>query len=277
MKPKDEIDNIILKTKALLESYNDNIKSGIISDEVSLTGGMLRKIIVPYGLKTLTKDAARIIKRNKKLNLNNTYLQDCRSLLSTCEHILSNISQKTKNITKDGNSNQILRKLNKIRGYKTPDAFLRNLSVVLTTIKSLDLIFNKDIPTFMSQQNLSEINIRKHEEIINLLNSFTIVQENLLAAIHSLEHRRIGSNRNCITSCHVAIEKLCIDIGREKDWKKSLKIILPSKSDQKMVKYTWNYLSGKGAHGGYSPTKEDALFCLDMTISTIKHILNRTR
>jgi hypothetical protein len=73
----------------------------------------------------------------------------------------------------------------------------------------------------------------------------------------------------------VAVEQFCIDAGKSGNWKEGLRNILESETDRRHVIGEWNYLSGKGAHGGHDPTEMEAKHCLRITVSCLEFMSER--
>ena len=132
-----------------------------------------------------------------------------------------------------------------------------------TKINSNDIIgIAKNLDTF------------NQDFIIALLKSYPLVLNSILGGLERLQNTTPDSYRHCITSCRASIESLCIKIGKNKDWKKSLNNIFTSDADRRQVKGVHHFLSAKGVHGGYNPTKKDAEYGFNLTVGTIHFIIH---
>ncbi len=289
MEPSEAIKSLIQQAKQLRENAKQALSGGILSDDLSLAGDIALKTIIPYGWKGVTKKTARKIMKNHHEKTKAEWLSRAHHLLGTCESTVREISENTTGLKEEGNSSKLVRKFNRVRSYKTPIKYLDTLIDVLEQIKNLDLIWNFDIPQELVKRKLrtrepmpkleglmSSIDPYDRDTIKNYLQKYPNVLESILGALDSLNRaNRPDAFRHCITSCRVAIEAACMSVGSNNDWKTALNNIFTSKTDQRTVKSTRNYLSGKGAHGGHTPTKQEAEYGLKMTIATLELILGK--
>lgn len=192
----------------------------------------------------------------------------------------------------------LLKNLIEHDGLRIQFPFFDTLINILNEIQSQDIIWNKDIPQELAhrkeivrQEQIKRAKLQSESKDItrlaksvNLLDRLSIsqnlkqfpdVQRSILGALDRLQTNDPDAERHCITSCRVAIESLCMELGSCRDWKAGLCKIYPSETDKRQVKGVWNYLSGKGAHGGHIPTKDEAEYALKITIATIEQIINK--
>jgi len=295
--PKDEIASLIQQGKSLRAQANQALSTGIHTNGASIVGDVLVKTLVPHGYKRIARKIGKAGQKTAKENIKAQWREVGDSFLSECEAKISQMSVNTKNLTISGNSHGLIRKFNRVRRIKDPILFFDNLMAVLEEIKRLDLIWNRDISKELTRRK--ELVEREKQEraklrgtsgkitriarTIDLFNRLSIaeqlrkypsVQNSILGALDRLQTNDPDAERHCITSCRAAIESLCIEIGKNRDWKKALNSIFPSETDRRQVKGVWNYLSGKGAHGGHKPTKKEAEYCLQITIATLEFIID---
>lgn len=208
------------------------------------------------------------------------------------------MSVNTRNLSPRGNSAKLLIKFNKVRRIKNAITYLDTLIAVLEEIRNLDLIWNQEIPleiakrkTAVEQERKERARLRalsprleRLSKTIDIYNRLSIaeklkrhpnVQQSVLGALDCLQRGGPDAERQCITSCRASVEALCIEIGKNGNWKIALDNIFPSETDRKVIKNIWNYLSGKGAHGGHTTTKEEAEYALKITIVTLEKIANK--
>lgn len=298
--PKDTIAQLIYEASQLRSQAEQALSTGIQADAAPIVGNWLIKAFVPHGMKGLARGLGRTGQRTSKLGINSHWRQIGNQFLSKCETSIREMSVKVKNLSTRGNSSKLLSKLNRARRTKNAVTFFDTLIPTLEEIRNLDLIWNRDIPEELAKRKaISEneykerialkesspkldrlaktVDIYNHLSISERLKQFPDVQQSILGALDCLLRGGPDAERQCITSCRVSIEMLCIQIGLNKDWKTALVNIFPSETDQKAIKGVWNYLSGKGAHGGHIPTKEEAEYGLKVTIATLEQLVNRRR
>jgi len=296
--PKDEISYLIQRGKALRAQADQALSTGVHTDYASIVGNLSVKAAVPQGYKGIARKIEKTLQKSVGANIKVRLREAGGIFLSECESKVRQMSINAKNLTISGNSPMLLRKFNRVRKIKSPLSFFDSLIIVLGEIKSLDLIRNEDIPRELSHRK--EIAEREKREKVKLqglsrgitriartvdlfnrlsiseqLRTYPSVQESILGALDRLQTDDPDAKRHCITSCRAAIERLCMEIGKNKGWKSALNNIFPSETDRKQVKGVWNYLSGKGAHGGHSPTNKEAEYCLQLTIATLDFIITK--
>jgi len=286
--PKDEVSHLIQRGKILRSRTNQAFSTGFHTDDVSIVRDLLVKAFVPHGYKQTVNKIGKAEQKLAKENVKAKWREVGDNFLSECESKIRQMSINTKNLTTSGNSDKLLRKFNRVRGIKGAIPFFDRLIVVLDEIKSFDLIWNNDIPSeLMRRKEIAEREKREklklrgisrditrvartiylfdRHSISKQLRTYPSVQKSILGALDSLQDDGPDAERHCITSCRAAIESLCMNIGKNKDWKSALNNIFPSDTDRRQIKGVWNYLSGKGAHGGHNPTKKEAEYCLQLT------------
>jgi hypothetical protein len=206
------------------------------------------------------------------------------------------LSINNRGLTLKGNSPVLVRKFNAALRIRDPLKAIEKTLVVVQEINSLDLIWNAEIPQELErrrevkrkdmEEKRAALMARKKADRMELaagsidrdelgakLEKYPAVRVSMLGAFDALYNGGPDGERHCVLSCRTGLENLCIAIGGEKDWKAGLKKIMPSETDQRAIIGVWNYLSGKGAHGGHIPTREETELGLKMTIALIEMIL----
>jgi hypothetical protein len=238
------------------------------------------------------------MKSTSKANVRAQWLQTGRTLLSQCETSLHEISIKTRNLSTYGNSSKLVLKLNRAKRMTNPVSFLGTLAVVLEEMTQYELIWNRDIPNELARRADESVRERSARaalrasspEIVRLsktvdifnrttvaddLRKYPVVSQSVFGAMDALARQGPDGNRQCIASCRASIEALAIHLGGEGDWKQALKRMMPSETDQRVVIGAWNYLSGKGAHGGHDPSQAEAGYGLSITIAALEYMVGK--
>lgn len=292
MTPKEEINSLISRGKTLQMQAQRVLLTGLSSPGASIIGELFVKEVIPFGYQQLSRDIGNSISRSSKKKAESLWRTEARNFLNESESKIKQMSINTKNLRKEGNSTALILKLNKVRRLQNPISIIVTTSTVLEEISKQDLLWNNDIQAELIKRKReadqekrerailkkSSPNILKEVSstdifdeflVLNLLNDLPSVKEKILGALDRLHTNDPDSSRHCIISCRAAVELYCIEKGKDGDWKKGLDNILPSETDRRQVKAIWNYLSGKGAHGGSSPTTEEAEYSLRLTITTL--------
>jgi hypothetical protein len=263
-------------------------------------GGILATTVVPYGLKGLSRTAGRTARRASKAYVTAQWLQAGRNLLSQCESVIREVSVNSRNLSSRGNSSKLLLKLNRVRRMTNPVTFLNALAVVLEETSQYDLLWNRDIPSELARRaevaaqersaraalrasspevvRLSKtVDVYNRLQIAESLRDHPAVAESVLGAMDTLIRQGPDANRQAIASCRASIERLAIELGGVGDWKQALTRVVPSETDQRTIIGAWNYLSGKGAHGGHDPSRDEAEYGLGITIAALTYLKERGR
>ena len=174
-------------------------------------------------------------------------------------------------------------------------SLLSALSGILSEIQSLPLIWNHELPQELARRREETarersaraalrasspevVRLAKAVDVFNrtlvadTLRPFPTVSQSVLGAMDSLARQGPDANRHCIASSRASIEALAIVLGDQGDWKTALKHVLPSETDQRVIIGAWNYLSGKGSHGGHNPTRAEAEYGLKITIAALEYL-----
>lgn len=296
--PKDEIYRLVRRGKHLRNQANHAISLGIHGDEATIVGDFIVKAFVPRGHKKVARQLGKTIQKREKERIKPHWRKIGDQFLSECCSVISQMSIFSNKMSVSGNSCRLLQRFNRVRKIRGAVTFFDNTISVLEEIMNLDIIWNGDIgqrlKTFREKERkdmamFRELrkksgDITRMAKTVDLFNRLSIagqlkdfphIRDSVLGAIDRIQTDDPDSNRHCITSCRVAIESLCIMIGKNNDWKTALNNIFTSEADRKQVKAVWNYLSGKGAHGGHTPTKKEAEYSLQVTIATLQFILTK--
>ena len=300
MTPKDRISQLIQEAVQFRYQAEQALSIGIHTDQAPILGELLVQAFVPHGAKGLTRKIGRSIRKTSKCNVNSSWRLVGDQFLGKCESSIKDMSIKVRTLSPGGNSSKLKKKFNRLRRIKNTVSFFNTLILVLHEIQNQDLIWNRDIPIELAirkaiaEQEKKEkailrasspklvrsaqtIEIYNRLSIAEKLKNYPNVQESVLGALDRLHEGGPDAQRQSIVSCRAAIETLCIQVGKNEDWKKALNCIFPSETDRRSIKNIWNYLSGKGAHGGHIPSKEDAEYALKITIATLEQIINKNR
>jgi hypothetical protein len=209
------------------------------------------------------------------------------------------ISIKSPKLPAHGNSSKLLLKLNRVRRATNPITFLETLAMALDEVAQYELIWNIEIPAELARRTeaasrersaraalrASSAEVVRLSRTVDLFNrtavadglrNFPAVSQSILGAMDVFVRQGPDGNRQSIASCRAGIEALAIQLGGAANWKQALKTVLKSETDQKIVIGAWNYLSGKGAHGGHDPTKGEAEYGLRITIAALEYLIGKS-
>lgn len=298
MTPNDMIFQLIQEAERYRSQARQALSIGIHTDQAPVFGELLVQTFVPHGAKGLVRKIGKSIRSSSKYQINSSWREFGDQFLSKCESSVKEVSINVRTLPPRGNSSKLSIKFNRVRRIKSAVSFFDTLIAILKDIQNHDLIWNNDIPAELASRKAIREQEKKEKAIlratspglvrlaqtIELYNRLSIaeklknypnVQESVLGALDRLQKGGADAERQCIVSCRAAIEGLCIQIGKSNDWKMALNKIFPSETDRKSIKSIWKYLSGKGAHGGHVPTKNDAEYALKITIATLEQIINQ--
>jgi hypothetical protein len=296
--PSENLQQLATQARQLAAQAAGALQTGYHSAQAGLMGSLLATTVIPHGLKGLSRSAGKTVARTSKANAKAQWLQAGRNLLSQSESVFRDISVNSLNLTPPGNSSKLVLKLNRVRRVTNPVTFLNTLSVVLDEVSRYDLLWNRDIPQELARRaevaaeersaraalrasspevvRLSKtVDVYNRLQIADTLRDHPAVSESVLGAMDTLVRQGPDANRQAIASCRAGIERLAVELGGVGDWKEALRKVVPSETDQRAIIGSWNYLSGKGAHGGHDPTRDEAEYGLRITISTLTYLNER--
>lgn len=264
----------------------------------NFVGDLLVKALVPHGAKGIVRNLGKGIVDNGRTKRIGDLQNLATEFIVSCQERVRLISVNRKDLPPKGNSAVLVRKFNSALRMKNPIKAMERTIIVLEEISSLNLLWNVEIPQELEKRK--ELKVKALEEKWKLkdsermlarsrvavealnrneisarLEKYPTVRTSILGAIDALENGGPDAERHCVISCRTSLENLCVTIGGDNDWKTSLKKIFPSATDQRAILGIWNYLSGKGAHGGHAPSKSEAEYGLKQTIASIQIILER--
>jgi hypothetical protein len=284
-----------MNARAIASQASHALQTGPHSAQTAWMGGIVATVVIPHGLKGLSRRFGREMARRSKASANAHWLDIGMGQLRQCESILREISVNSRNLTLGGNSSRLLVRLNRTRRVTNPLTFLSTLATTLDEVSQYDLIWNSDIPTELARRRavLTEertaradlrasspqivrlsrtIDLYNRSQIAESLRDHPAVAESIQGAMDTLVRQGPDANRQAISSCRASIERLSIELGNHGDWKQALRKVTTSEADQRSVIGAWNYLSGKGAHGGHDPSREEAEYGLKITLAALTYL-----
>lgn len=137
-----------------IEVYKHQTKGSQAEASIDLIGwatGELTEYIteipgIRRPVKKYSKKILRSQKKNQIRNINKIFLAKCDYWLNEISEFLKLISIKKKNLTPEGNSQQLLRKLTRVYRYVNVETRLKHGILVLREIQQLDTVYNSEIP-----------------------------------------------------------------------------------------------------------------------------------
>ena len=197
------------------------------------------------------------------------------SWLASITDYLNGISRATKSLSKQGNSQSIIRMFTKAKTGVKPETKLNRGLGAITRLKTIDLILNTDISNYLREKKAT--GMEKHhfwaKEINKLLAKHPAERMALLGAIESFEAKRMDANRQCLSSCRNCIESLVKKLSSNARWSEGLPHIVASKQKRRIIKDTYAFLSIHGTHGSESPSDADTRAGVDQTLASVRLII----
>ena len=114
--------------------------AGEVADYITEIPGT-RRIVQKYSKKYLAAQRQEQLK-----NMENTFLARCYAWLESIKSFLGAVSIKRANLTPQGNSHLLIKKLNRVYGYTKPETRIRHTITILRRIMTYPLIYNTEIP-----------------------------------------------------------------------------------------------------------------------------------
>jgi len=191
------------------------------------------------------------------------------------------ISIVKRTLTRQGNSEQLLKRFNRPRSLKSLDKKIKYTIIALESIKEMKLIYNRDIPGVITKRKKPRApkKISKYHsqsrQTLSQLNGYPEVKEALKGAIDRLEKKGPDYSRQCLGSCRNALESLVKQISGEMEWQNGLPKIVIDRTNRDVVKRTYSYLCKYGTHSQRITSQNKTEIGFALTLTAIAIILNK--
>ena len=120
--------------------------AGEVADYVTEIPGT-RRLVRKYSKKYLATQCQEQLK-----SMDKTFLTKCDTWLESIKNFLRTISMKRANLTAQGNSHLLIKKLDRIYGYAKPETRIRHTISTLRRIMTYSLIYNTEIPQILEKE-----------------------------------------------------------------------------------------------------------------------------
>ena len=280
-KIKNRINNYIKQGKSLLAETNSTLDS---IQKAKTTPKMLIDIF-----EVATQ--SRIEKKRLWSNLgtiwaSNPHYQNLESLNREYQEWYNQIIDFVKTISIDkrtlnqaGNSQVLINKFNRPKNMKALDKKIKYTIIPLESIKEMKLLYNENIPNILVKRKVKRKLEKKSKyyitakPILSQLRNYPEVKEAIKGAIERLEHNGSDYTRQCLGSCRNALETLVKQMSGQNEWTEGLSKLIPSRTNQNVVKGAYSYLCKYGPHSLKIPTHIESDNGFNLTMSAIAIIL----
>jgi len=120
--------------------------AGEVADYVTEIPGT-RSLLRKYSKKYLAAQRQEQLK-----NMEKAFLTKCDSWLESIKNFLRAVSIKRANLTVQGNSHLLIKKLDRVYGYAKPETKIRHTISTLRRIMTYPLIYNTEIPQILQNE-----------------------------------------------------------------------------------------------------------------------------
>lgn len=210
---------------------------------------------------------------------------------------LSTVSVAKTSLTIHGNSAQLTGRLALNRSGEKPATRLGKAVRFLETLDGQTLVFNGDIPELLKLRQIAKAEDKKAKAQLRLMDlpalgpGFDHQKFPHRAALHArfaeypAERQMVEGAmdafvgdgpdrfRQALGSCRVALESMAKRITGHERWLNEIGKI-GSDAARKIFRDLYDLLSSMGSHAGRSPTKHDAEFGIQQTLSCLIWLIN---
>jgi hypothetical protein len=286
------VDNIVRGRNLLQLSREIKEAKRDIDGKVASGVNILDAFVDLSGHKRTAKTAGRWWLHSNLEKRKNELDKNYEVWFSECINILEQVSTRRKRMNPHGNSGTLVSRFSKSKRYVRTESRLRHGIAYLESLSNEPLILNSEIRAYVrslerqestrkrsldSVKALEEIEIHPKfgniDEVLELLNPYPNEKEAIQGAITTYENGGPDSNRQSLSSCRNALEKLVCTLSEEKYWGNGLPKLVTSKSKRKIIRNNYEYLSEFGSHGPAPPTDVDTEWGIGITIASIKLLL----
>jgi len=212
---------------------------------------------------------------------------------------LRTISVATRNLTAQGSSGDLARRLARARKFKRFDTRIAHAVGELEAIAEEELVYNDDIPEFLKARRVRTLEERRRAREAKLLDLSSAMPGMESIELENREQLRThfrghdeiarmiegaldarGSSgadvdRQALASCRSAIEQAIFEATGERNFRAGL-AKLATGTRRRTIGDTYGFLSGYGSHPGGKPTKKDVSYGIRMTIASCSWILENS-
>lgn len=144
------------------QNKNSQTEAGI--DLIGWATGELTEYFteIPGIRRPTRKYSKKILKsrqKNQALSDNRLFLAKCENWLKNISDFLNTISVAKRNLSTEGNSQQLTRKLNRVYRYINAETRIKHGILVLKEIQQLETIYNNEIPKIYKKEMAEAYNI----------------------------------------------------------------------------------------------------------------------
>ncbi len=296
--PRDELRSLIDRGKALQHEAEVLLHDAKMLNPRLAMGRTVLRLFDVGGRRDLVS-LGRLLGAQGLVNRRDAVIQSFEQWYQESLRRLRTISIATRNLTAQGNSGALARRLARARKFKPLDTQIAHAVRELEAVAEEELVYNDDIPDFLKARRVRTLEERrraKEAELLDLSSATpgmeTVKMENreqLRAHFHGHDEvaRMIegaldarGSSgadvdRQALASCRSAIEQAIFEATGERNFRAGL-AKLATGTRRRTIGDTYGFLSGYGSHPGGKPTKKDVSYGIRMTIASCSWILENS-
>jgi len=296
--PRDELRSLIDRGKALQHEAEVLLHDAKMLNPRLAMGRTVLRLFDVGGRRDLVS-LGRLLGAQGLVNRRDAVIQSFEQWYQESLRRLRTISIATRNLTAQGNSGALARRLARARKFKPLDTQIAHAVRELEAVAEEELVYNDDIPDFLKARRVRTLEERrraKEAELLDLSSATpgmeTVKMENreqLRAHFHGHDEvaRMIegaldarGSSgadvdRQALASCRSAIEQAIFEATGERNFRAGL-AKLATGTRRRTIGDTYGFLSGYGSHPGGKPTTKDVSYGIRMTIASCSWILENS-
>jgi hypothetical protein len=252
--------------------------------------GLLPRGIVGHARKFKSRTVA-----SRRKGTTHALHAEVDALVRTARSRVASFSVKTQNLSEEGNSSNLLRRLGAGLDSGSPLARAQRLSRALNAISMLPLIANSEIPTLITQRERSRAIAsvtRRQADLERLAREVPLsspspgeigltfvgmptVIEPLLGAVRRLTDTDSESLRQGLNSLRVALDALVAERGGPGDWQVVGRRLVPRSEDWNVLR-SYHHLLSRASHAGTLYRRSDLELGIGMFLVISRNLLSRT-
>jgi hypothetical protein len=296
--PKDDLRSQIERGKALRNEVETLLHDARMLNPRLAIGRTVLRLFEVGGRRDLVS-LGRLLGAQGFVNRGNAMNQSFEQWYQGSLDRLRTISVATRNLTAQGNSGALVRRLARARKFKRLDTRIAHAVGELEAIAEEELVYNDDIPEFLkvrrvraleerrwareaklldlssAMPGMESIELENREQLRTHFRGHDEVARMIEGALDASGSSGADADRQALASCRSAIEQAIFEATGEHNFRAGL-AKLATGTRRRTIGDTYGFLSGYGSHPGGKPTKKDVSYGIRMTIASCSWILENS-
>lgn len=297
--PRDDLQRLIQQGRSLLESLRREVPSPRAQKAtVNLGTSFLAAAFDAPALRSgIARTVGRALVGSNAAQKHLQFDSGFRQWEGEVRRFLNTVSTAKATLSIHGNSAQLVGRFSAIKAGAKLETKLGKAVRLLETLHGQPLVYNGEIPELLKLRQAQKAQDRKAKAELRLMDlpdlgpgfdhekfqnravlhtrfaDFPVERQMIEGAIDTFVGDGPDRFRQALGSCRVALESMGKRITGQERWRDEIGKA-GSDAARKIFRDLWDLLSSYGSHAGKTPTKDDAEFGIQQTLSCLIWLMN---